>query len=123
MGQDSQRVKKVLRADQTGRQKPPRTAREAHGRTAHFLAPAVIVAMVVAVAWIVFTSSRGSPGPMRPATAVARASRHHFWIVRQGQTLSAIAARTSVSISQLHRLNAGRDINTLRPGQFVRVRN
>jgi LysM repeat protein len=78
-------------------------------------------ALIAAVAYLVVTSG-GSPTPSL-ASAVARTAGHKArnWIVRPGQTLSSIAAREHVSLTELERLNPRLIPASLASGQRVKL--
>jgi LysM repeat protein len=96
-------------------------------RTARILAPASLVAAFTAVV-LILTGSGTSPQASsaetaRPATTRAAPKSHrHFWIVHTGQTLSEIASRTGVPAARIRALNPGKDLDTLQPGERVKVR-
>jgi LysM repeat protein len=89
-----------------------------------YLAPAALVAFVLAVVLIITSQTGGrsaSKTSSTPAT-VQRRHLHHSVLVRPGDSLSAISARTGVSVGQLEQLNPGLDPNALHPGQRIKLR-
>jgi LysM repeat protein len=96
---------------------------------ARFLAPVALVAAVLAVYLVVHAGSSTSPGPSITTVTTAaqrgpRASRHtpRTYVVRTGDTLSAIAVRTGVPLARLEQLNPSVDANTLHAGQKLKLR-
>ncbi|MGI8559556.1 MAG: LysM peptidoglycan-binding domain-containing protein [Solirubrobacteraceae bacterium] len=85
---------------------------------------AVLAALATVVAaTVVIAASGGSQTQPRPsAPAPASLSRHHFWLVRSGQTLSEIASRTAVASETIRRLNPRLDLAVLHAGEKVLVR-
>jgi LysM repeat protein len=99
---------------------------------ARLLAPLALAAAVVAVL-VVLSSSDADPGsspvtPVRraPASATATTATRHAapatYTVRPGDTLTAIADRTGVSLATLQTLNARIDANSLHAGQKLKLR-
>jgi LysM repeat protein len=90
-----------------------------------YLAPMALVALVVVVVAVVSGSGSASHHASPPASG--QATHHHrshrrTYRVRRGDTLSRIAVRTGVAVTQLETLNPGLDPNSLRPGQRVKLR-
>jgi LysM repeat protein len=105
-----------------------------HRRTpARWLAPIALVTVAVAVYAVVDntllkndTSSKGSTStqqtkPTKKATTSKKARKRRMYTVRSGDTLSAIAVKTGVSLDTLQRLNPKLDADTLHAGQRVRL--
>jgi LysM repeat protein len=95
------------------------------GTAARVLAPLSLLATVTAVALIVTgsgTSPQASSAQPAPAVATTPKSSHHYWIVHTGHTLSEIASRTGVPVQRIRALNPGKDLDTLHPGERVKVR-
>jgi LysM repeat protein len=103
------------------------------GKSARFLAPAALAAVTVGVYLVVHsTLAHQNPAPARPNTAIVngrRQVRHvrrgpKFYIVKPGDTLSAIAAKTGVSMTSLTNLNSSlaTSPNSLQTGQRLRLR-
>jgi LysM repeat protein len=95
------------------------------GTAARILAPLSLLASFTAVVLIV-TGSGQSPqtSSAQPAAATAPApkSDRHYWIVHTGHTLSEIATRTGVPAQRIRALNPGKDLETLHPGERIKVR-
>jgi LysM repeat protein len=100
---------------------------------ARWLAPIALVTVAVAVYAVVDntllkddTSSKGSTStqqtkPAKKATTSKKARKRRMYTVRSGDTLSAIAVKTGVSLDALQRLNPKLDADTLHAGQRVRL--
>jgi LysM repeat protein len=94
-------------------------------RPARYLAPMALVACAIVVVAVV--SSSGS-GRHHAATPASSPSPHHHrshrrvYHVHRGDTLSRIALKTGIPVTQLEALNPGLDPHTLRPGQRVKLR-
>jgi LysM repeat protein len=103
---------------------------------ARYLAPIVLLATVGATYVIVHRAlmtkhstsslhalSQPTDGPARTKTAPARRPRRpRFYVVKPGDTLSVISAKTGVSVSNLELLNPNIDPNVLQTGQRLRLR-
>jgi LysM repeat protein len=100
---------------------------------ARWLAPIALVTAAVAVYAVVSTGINqdgGSPVERTTSTTTrptAPAGNGHTprarrYVVRPGDTLSGISARTGVPVATLQRLNEGLDSRTLRTGQHVKLR-
>jgi LysM repeat protein len=101
---------------------------------ARWLAPLALVTVAVAVYAVVSTGVNqksggtvehpaSTSGDRRAAPPKERAARRaRTYIVRPGDTLSAISARTGVPLSTLTRLNEGLDTQALQTGQRVKLR-
>jgi len=96
-------------------------------------APALfLLAVTVAVLAVRSALDGGKAVPAAttaPPAKTARAPRrvHHapparYYLVRSGDTLGSIAARTGTSVTRLEGLNPGVDPRALRVGQQLRVR-
>ena len=100
-----------------------------------FLAPLALAAIVLATYLVVEhglnTSSTGSgsaststtghhasPGP----TTSRKRPKHRFYVVRSGDSLSVISARTGVPLPTLESLNPGVSTASLQVGQRLRLR-
>jgi LysM repeat protein len=100
---------------------------------ARWLAPVALVTVAVAVYAVVDntllkddTSSNGSTTtqqskPAKKTTASKKSRKRRMYTVRSGDTLSAIAVKTGVSLATLQRLNPKLDADTLHAGQRVRL--
>jgi LysM repeat protein len=100
---------------------------------ARFLAPIALVAFAVALYSIVDDSGKSTGGNSKSPTASPTAStssksskkkssrkKRKTYTVKSGDTLSAIAEKTNVSLETLRDLNP--DVDTLAPGQKLRLR-
>ncbi len=103
------------------------------GRSARFLAPAALAAVTIGVYLVVHsTLAHHNQAPVRPNTAIVngrRQVRHgrpgpKYYVVKPGDTLSAIAAKTGVSMTTLTSLNRAlaASPNSLQTGQRLRLR-
>lgn len=103
---------------------------------ARWLAPIAIVAVGAAAYGIVKSGSGdGSslrsgtrPATQRPAEGNARETTtqaqptRRTYVVRSGDTLSAISIETGVPVTRLQELNPEVDVQALQPGQRLRLR-
>jgi LysM repeat protein len=100
---------------------------------ARWLAPIALVTAAVAVYAVVSTSINQDGGTAVEHTTgttsrqTSPAGNRHIprartYVVRPGDTLSGISARTGVPLATLQRLNEGLDSRTLRTGQHVKLR-
>jgi LysM repeat protein len=103
------------------------------GRSARFLAPAALAAVTFGVYLIVHSTLAPSRHPVTHPNAVVvngrRQVRHtrrgpKFYVVKPGDTLSAIASKTGVSMGSLTSLNSSLASapNSLQTGQRLRLR-
>lgn len=93
------------------------------GRTVRYLAPVALLALMAAVAVVVF-SSPGRSGLHAGAAKSSHSKRHHlraFWTVRPGDTLAQISIKTGLTVGQLEALNPSTDPNALLPGQRLKL--
>lgn len=105
----------------------------AYRSPARFLAPLAVLAAAGATYLIVRsgldhgTSSSASTTltDVRTVTTSSPAKTHQksTYVVRAGDTLSAIAERTGVALDHLEALNPGIDPNALHAGQRLRLRS
>src|SRR5215210_6885371 len=105
---------------------------------ARWLAPIALVTAAIAVYVVVSgglgtdrsttkeRTTRSSSSRERGASPASsrrrRGRRPRTYVVRPGDTLSAISARTGVPLTTLTRLNEGLDSQTLQAGQRVKLR-
>jgi LysM repeat protein len=99
---------------------------------ARYLAPLALAATAVAAYAIVHsavTHKHPAPAPSVVQHAPLHRVRGHktptkakFYVVRQNDTLSKIAARTGVSVSTLEELNPNVNPDALHPAQRLRLR-
>lgn len=66
-------------------------------------------------------SPKPSSSVTRAATAPGAPAGAREYIVRAGDTLSGIAARFDVTVTEIEGLNADRDLTTLHPGQSLAI--
>lgn len=102
------------------------------GRGARFLAPIAIIAVAVGVYLIVHSTVDGHHRTVTSTTtaAVRRGGAAHHrappkptsYVVKPGDTLSGIAAKTGVSVDELTALNPSVSPNALQTGQRLRLR-
>ena len=103
------------------------------GKSARFLAPVALAAVTLGVYLIVHSTLAAHSSPLTHPSAVIvngrRQVRHgrrgpKFYVVRPGDTLSAIADKTGVSMSSLTNLNRSLESspNSLQTGQRLRLR-
>lgn len=96
---------------------------------ARLAAPLALAAALVAVVVVVAASGTGSsPGTSSAATppAHARPARHRrapprFYVVKAGDSLSVISARTGVSLERIQALNPQVDPQALQTGQRLKL--
>ena len=97
---------------------------------ARYLAPIALIVTIAGIYLIVHhaTISRGSSTATSQATVGGHALRvttrgtPATYTVRSGDNLSAIGARTHVSLTTLEALNPSLDPNSLQTGQRIRLR-
>jgi LysM repeat protein len=90
-----------------------------------YLAPVALAAVAAAAALVVSNGTGGNPASKTsstPTTARSHRPLHQTYLVRSGDSLSAISARTGVTLVQLEQLNPGLDPIALHPGQRIRLR-
>jgi LysM repeat protein len=103
------------------------------GKSARFLAPIALAAVGVGVYLIVHSTLAHQPTTVvhngSPSATTRKHSprrRHHpkFYIVKSGDTLSAISSRTGVPVARLTSLNPALSAapNSLQTGQRLRLR-
>jgi LysM repeat protein len=98
-----------------------------------YLAPVALIAVAIAVLMIVL----GHGTPSHHAAAAAPPATHHttsttstthaaqkpnFYVIKSGDSLSGIAAKTGVSVATLESLNPSIDPAALQTGQRIRLR-
>jgi LysM repeat protein len=96
---------------------------------ARLAAPLALLAAAVAVAAVIAASAgTGSPSnaPAAARTVATQAARHRrspprAYVVKAGDTLSVIAARTGVSLDAIQQLNPGVDPQALQAGQRLKL--
>ena len=90
------------------------------------MAPAALVAVAL-VALLIIMSGGGSgseSGPVttEPVKTQAKSSGPKVYVVKQGDTLSAIAMKAGVSVEEIQQLNPDIDVQALQPGARLRLR-
>ena len=96
---------------------------------ARYLAPAALVAVIVATVLIVrvatgsssHTAASGRAQPLHAAVHHA-VSAKTFYVIQAGDSLSSISVKTGVSVPTLEALNPAVDPNTLQTGRRLRLR-
>lgn len=95
---------------------------------ARLAAPLALLMAGVAVAVVIQASRPSSPStaPSVTRTALTHRVRHvrsppRSYVVRAGDTLSTIAAKTGVSLATIQRLNPGIDPQALQTGQRLKL--
>lgn len=105
---------------------------------ARWLAPLALVACVAAVYVVATSGGNDGSSESRPETVTAaartapedgatattaadRAAAPRRYTIKAGDTLSAIAAETGVSVEAIMRLNPGLDAQALQTGQTIKL--
>ena len=97
---------------------------------ARWLAPIALLACAFAVYTVVHNGLQSSTSTSTKPKASATQSTHSAkrkkhrrrYVVKAGDTLSAISVKTGVSLDTIRRLNPNLDAQTLRTGQKVKLR-
>ena len=101
------------------------------GRTVRLLAPIAIIAVAVSVYLVVHgtvdnhhtvTQTHNGLNATKPHHRHRHSSRPKYYVVRPGDTLSGIAARTGVALTTLEQLNPNISPNALQSGERLRLR-
>jgi len=95
-----------------------------------YLAPIALLGVIAAIALVVRGELHtASPGPATPVvsgqtttTSATTAAPPTLYVVKAGDSLSAIAAKTGVSVGTLEALNPSLNPNALQTGQRLRLR-
>jgi len=94
--------------------------------SSRWLAPAALVAVALVALVIIMsgggTGSDSAPVATEPARTEAKSSGPKVYVVKQGDTLSAIAMKTEVSVEEIQQLNPDIDVQALQPGERLRLR-
>jgi LysM repeat protein len=104
-------------------------------RIGRWLAPVALITCAVAVYAVVDntlhkddSASSGSAGPQQTTTTKTTSKkgtkarkRRRAYVVKAGDTLSAISIKTGVSMTTIQRLNPKLEADTLHAGQRVRL--
>jgi spore germination protein YaaH len=95
---------------------------------ARYVAPVAIIAVAIAVFMIVRARvdshhvATAPPVHQLPVSRPRVASKHRFYVIKPGDSLSRISVKTGVSIATLEALNPSVDPNALQTGQRIRLR-
>jgi LysM repeat protein len=101
------------------------------GRSVRLLAPIAIIAVAVSVYLVVHgtvhnhqtvTQTRNARNAPKHHKHHKHASKPKYYIVKPGDTLSGIAARTGISLTVLEQLNPEISPNALQTGKRLRLR-
>ena len=91
---------------------------------ARYVLPTLLVLLAFGSFLIIATNGSDQP-PVKPLEEPARpapkAHNRQAVTVKAGETASAIAQRTGVTVERLRELNPGVDLDALRPGQRLRL--
>lgn len=93
---------------------------------ARFIAPLALIAVAAAAVVVVKKETHHSAKPVQTSTVVHPARRHaskkpRTYVVKQGDTLSAIAQRAKVPLATLQKLNPSIDPQTVHAGQRLKL--
>ena len=86
----------------------------------HYVIPAVIALLGIAVIVAVFVSLTGSGS--QPVTTTAAKHLPPFWTVHDGDSYTRIAQKTGLTVDQLETFNPYTNPQTIRPGQRLLLR-
>ena|SRR5436305_10676712 len=93
-----------------------------------YLAP-IALAAVINATYFVVRASVNDKHPARPAHVVRKKTKRHsklsrarFYVVQQGDTLSAISSRSGIPVPTIQELNPNLNPNALQTGQRIRLR-
>jgi LysM repeat protein len=93
---------------------------------ARYLAPVALVVVIAGTYFVVHstltTKSKTAQHHKRAGGPKGKFARQRFYVVQGGDSLTGIASKTGVSLTQLESLNPGLDPNSLQMGQRVRLR-
>jgi LysM repeat protein len=100
----------------------PARARGPSGRASHYVVPVLLAALLAVVVGVVLTDPFRSPAHRAAPTSYAPALKlPPYYVVRSGDTLSQISARTRLSLAQLEAFNPQIDPENLLPGQRLNL--
>jgi LysM repeat protein len=90
---------------------------------ARFVAPIALVAFTAIVVAIATSASGTNPKPSTTSAIrlVHHRPRHNVVVVHTGDSLSQIAVRNGISVSQIEQLNPQLNPNALRVGQRLKL--
>ena len=86
-----------------------------------YIVPVAFLIVVLAIGAMAVSTLSGTESPNAAAEA-AIADLPPYWIVKDGDTYSDIAAETGLSIAQLEDFNPRTNPATIRPGQRIKLR-
>ena len=92
---------------------------------ARFLAPIAVLFAAGAVYLVVHSGVKDEPASRPAQTRTATPKRtavRASYVVRSGDTLSAISQRTGIALADLEQLNPTVDANSLHAGQTLKLR-
>lgn len=101
---------------------------------ARFAAPLALAVFIVILVVVVLSAGGGSSSggvsghSGRPAARTSPRVKHRrggtrrTYVVRSGDSLARIAAKTGVPIKRIEQLNRGIDARTLHPGEKIKLR-
>jgi LysM repeat protein len=95
---------------------------------ARYLAPIALLATIAGTYAVIHSTLNSKSTPAKSVTIPAkttvkrRFARAKYYFVRNGDSLSGIAAKTGIALSTLEGLNKGVDPNALQTGQRLRLR-
>ena len=101
-------------------------------RISRWLGPIALIVVVGAILAVINNSDVGGKsdsnsgsatltGASGPPKAKKHRQHHHTYTVKAGDTLSAIAEKTGVSLAVIERLNPNIDAQTLNTGQKIKL--
>lgn len=91
---------------------------------ARILAPLALLAAIGAVYLVIDGAvDKATDGSSTATTTVAKKKKpkRKTYVVKSGDTVSAISAKYGVSVAQIQDLNEDLDVNTLRAGQKIKL--
>lgn len=86
-----------------------------------YIVPVAFIVAVLAVGGIAVSTLSGTESTDAAAEA-AIAKLPPYWVVKEGQTYTDIAAKTGLSLDQLEAFNPRTNPATIRPGQKIKLR-
>jgi LysM repeat protein len=92
---------------------------------ARYLAPIALVATIAGTYIVVHAALNAKQSTHSQTTGAGAAPRRRsakFYVVRPGDNLSSISARTGIPLTTLESLNGQADPNALQAGQRIRLR-
>lgn len=94
------------------------------GRSRRYVAPAVLLVLLVTIVIVVATSLGGADHKASGTGSQSAPARKLpvYWRVKRGQTYAQIAEKTGLTVEQLEAFNPETDPNTLFPGARIKLR-